>query len=139
MTTVDGLNASPKWRAFSLAVLGFFVGISIWSYGYYWGGRLFVLLLGYDPIFETPSMQFVSCVAAGIVSSVASGLILWNRRLLPLLAAILAIVILISKYNLHSTHWTGVDFVAILLGFAVVPLIAAFLEFRAGKNTAGAE
>lgn len=135
MTTVDGLNASPKWRAFSLAVVGFVVGLSAWSYGYYWGGRLFVLFLGYHPIFETPQMAFVSCITGGIVSSVVGGLVLWNKKLFPLLAAILAAAIIFSKYNQHSPYWTLVDFVAIAIGFAVVPLLIVLLELRARRNT----
>lgn len=98
-----------------------------------------MIYVEYHPIFETPPMQFVSCITGGIVSSVTGGLILWNKKLFPLLSAILAAAILFSKYNQHSPYWTGIDFVAIAIGFAVVPLLVVLLEFRARRNGAKAQ
>ena len=105
-----------------------------WWYGYYWAGRLFAFFLGYDPFFEYPSIQFVSSVAGGITGSVACGLILWNKNLFPLLVAILATAVVSSQFVQQLKFGVQVDFVATVLGFAVVPLLVILLDFRARKD-----
>jgi len=135
VTTIYNLEASPAWEKLTRAVLGFVIGLSIWPYGYYWGGKLFVLVLGYHPIFETPPMQFVSCITAGIISSITAGVIFWNKKLFPLLVATMAAAVVFSKHDPYSTHWTMVDLVAVALGFVVVPLFVVIFEFLSRRNT----
>lgn len=125
---------SPKLRLFSRAVVGLGFGLGSWSYGYYWGRRIFVNLLGYDPIFETASVKLVSCFTGGVVSSVVCGLILWNRKLFPLLAAIMAAAVIYFKYNLQSSYWVQIDYIVIGLGYAVVPLAVVLFGLRATEN-----
>jgi len=125
---------SPKLRLFYRALAGLGFGLGSWSYGYYWGGRIFVALLGYDPIFETASMKLVSCFTAGVVSSAVCGLILWNRKLFPLLAAIMAVSVVYFKYNQQSGYWVPIDYIVIGLGYAVVPLAVVWFGLRATEN-----
>ena len=90
--------------------------------------------LGYHPIFETASMKFVSCFTGGVVSSIACGLILWNRKLFPLLVAIMAVAIIYSKFSQHSSYWVQIDYIVIGLGFSVAPLLVVLFGLRATEN-----
>ena len=124
-----------NWRILTRAVLGIVGGAIGWWYGYYWAGRMFASLLAYDPPFEYSSMQFVSSIAGGVFGSAVCGLILWRKRLFPVIVVALAVGVTIAQYIQQSRYGFRVDYFAILTGFAVVPLLVTILDRYARRGT----